>query len=145
MRIAALFVALFTVAMTSVLASWIHAPGATCIYADGSSNPGDTKIHAGACQQCGTDGQWFDVQGVKCPGCTDSQLNQNPSPSIHNESAVVPRRAPENGFCTDGAGRTYSIGALLFNSKCLRCDTHGTFSQDNEENCKVCKVQKSKR
>jgi hypothetical protein len=115
------------------------SPSVKCIWADIASNPGETQMHDGSCQQCGTDGQWFDVQGVKCPGCTASGDGHKGSGSYQKRVAAEPHFVADSNYCFDSADRTYSIGALRFTSRCLRCDSHGTFSQDNESNCKVCR------
>ena len=127
--------------VTSAIFGRKPSPAAHCIWADISSNPGETQIHAGGCQQCGTDGQWFDVQGVKCPGCTTSGASPKSSNGLRSESTAEPHTPTEPQFCSDSAGHAYSIGALIFKSKCLRCDSHATFSEDNQENCKICKTQ----
>jgi hypothetical protein len=142
MRAASLLPTLFVVVIALPLSGGQNSPTVKCIYADTSSNPGDTGIHDGSCQQCGTDGQWFDVQGVKCPGCQGTATGKQKSHTSQNRAAKAKLAAPEINFCKDTAGKAYSIGALRHSSQCLRCDTHATFSPDNEENCKVCTTTK---
>jgi Zn finger protein HypA/HybF involved in hydrogenase expression len=132
------YFALFLLLVTSTIIGGRPSPPVHCIWADISSNPGETQMHDGACQQCGTDGQWFDVQGVKCPGCTTSSAKT--SGGRHIELAARRYSLADPQFCIDSHDHAYSIGALIFRSKCLRCDTHAVFSEDNQENCKVCKT-----
>jgi hypothetical protein len=139
-RLAAVF-GVFLLLVTSGILREKPLPAVHCIWADISSNPGETQIHSGACQQCGTDGQWFDVQGVKCPGCTTSAPSPKALNSVHRKVETQPHTPAEPQFCFDSSNHSYSIGALLFKAKCLRCDTHAVFSEDNQENCKVCKTQ----
>jgi hypothetical protein len=139
-RLVVVFAALLLVLASRILGTEPSAP-VHCIWADISSNPGETQMHGAACQQCGTDGQWFDVQGVKCPGCVNSAQTPKASNGGRSEIAARPHTPPDPQFCFDSFDHAYSIGALIFRSKCLRCDSHAMFSEDNQENCKVCKTQ----
>src|SRR5262249_18729894 len=110
---------------------------AKCLWSDIASNPGETQVHDGGCQQCGTDGQWFDVQGVKCSPYAPANSEKLDRTSVIKVTTTR-RVSDDKNFCFDSRDRAYSIGALRFTTHCLRCDTHATFSQDNEENCRVC-------
>jgi len=39
----------------------------------------------------------------------------------------------------DEKGRKYSLGALRFTNKCMRCDSHAKFSEDSASTCHECK------
>jgi hypothetical protein len=39
----------------------------------------------------------------------------------------------------DEKGRKYSLGALRFTNKCMRCDSHAKFSEDSASTCQECK------
>jgi hypothetical protein len=112
----------------------------TCIYADSSSDPGQARINGGKCQKCGNDGEWFDVPSTNCPACQakgDKKLN-----TVEGQPLATSLRAPvtpQSAYCIDGNGKRYSKGALLFTDKCVRCDTHLVFSDDNPANCQECK------
>jgi hypothetical protein len=109
---------------------------ARCIYADGSVDVGVTANHGGKCQKCGTDGQWFDVPASQCPGCQDSKIRDTVEIV---DKGRIDASDPSPDFCTDEKGRKYSLGALRFTNKCMRCDSHAQFSEDSASTCQECK------